>query len=42
MAAGQWGRPASFVYEPGLPPTIPHRLTLADRRSRQARVRAGP
>jgi len=37
MAAGRRELPASFMYEPGFPPTIPPGLTIADWRRRRAR-----
>lgn len=39
MAAQRPRRPASFMYEPSCPPTIPPGLTIDDWRRRQARPR---
>jgi hypothetical protein len=37
MAAERRELPASFMYEPGFPPTIPPGVTIADWRRRRAR-----
>jgi hypothetical protein len=39
MAPARRELPASFMNEPGNPPSIPARLTIADSRRRQARRR---
>lgn len=41
MAAERRERIASFMHEPGFPPTIPPGLTIVDWRRRQARRRPG-